>query len=176
VRVGILDIVAAGALAVALLMPGPSRPIRLLYNKDAASLTPRIAEAQARVAMDPRDGAAAAALAELLVRTRQTDWAIRAAVRAAATESPDAWRAMVAASAAHIDRYEIRQGLEWAEKALATCEKDGAACAVHERARLNLFVNALRAAFDSRIDPKRNPEGFTDAVERAVPLIRMGPR
>jgi hypothetical protein len=172
--VGLLDIVAAGALAVALLMPSPSRPIRPLYGKEAVSLAPRIAEAQARVALDPEDGTAAAALADLLVLARQTDWAIRAAVRAAPSESPDAWRAMVAASAAHVDRYEIRQGLEWAEKALAACEKDGAACADHERARLSLYAGALRAAFDSRIDPRRNPDGFTDAVQRAVPLIRLG--
>ena len=178
VRVGLLDFVAAGALVIALVMPSASRPIRPLYAKDAQALAPKIAEAQARVAANPTDGEAAAALADLLVRVRQTDWAIRVAARAATAPSPDAWRAMVAVSAAHVDRYEIREGLEWATRAIATCEAGaggtGAECADHERARLEMYASALRAAHESRIDPRRNPEGFTDAVSRAVPLIRIG--
>jgi hypothetical protein len=81
---------------------------------------------------------------------------------------------MVAVSTAHADRFEIRQALEWAEKAISACARDGAGCADHEVGRLEMYASALRAAHESRIDPKRNPEGFADVVERAVPLIRLG--
>lgn len=174
VRVGILDIVAAGALTVAVVLPSPSRPIKPAYVREVADLSPAIAEAQAEVAHDPRSGAAVARFADLLVRARQTDWAVRLASAASTMESPDRWRALVAASAAHVDRYEIREGLEWAQKAIAACEAPGSDCADYERAHLGLYERALRAAFDSRIDPKRNPKGFSDAVQRAAPLIRMG--
>jgi hypothetical protein len=174
VRVGILDIVAAGAFVVAAALPSPSRPIKPLYVREAAALGPTVGEAQAEVAHDPKSGAAVAKLADLLVRARQTDWAIRTAAAASTIDSPDRWRVLVAASAAHVDRLEIRQGLEWAEKALAACEAPGADCADFERARLALYERALRAAFDSHIDPKRNAKGFIDAVDRAAPLIRLG--
>lgn len=174
VRIGILDIVAAGSFVVAAVLPPPSRPIKPLYVREAAALAPRIAEAQAEVAHDGTDGEAVARLADFLVRARQTDWAIRIAVRASTIPSADRWRVLVAASAAHVDRFEIRQGLEWAEKALQACEEPGADCADFERARLALYERALRAAFDSHIDPKVNPKGFIDAVDRAAPLIRVG--
>jgi hypothetical protein len=173
VRVGLLDIVAAGALIVAVVLPSPSRPIKTLYVRDAADLGPRLGEAQAEVARAPRSGTAVAGLADLLVRARQTDWAIRVAA-AFQPETADRWRAHVAASAAHVDRFEIGPGLEWAARALAACEAPGADCAEHERARLALYEGALRAAHESQIDPKRNPKGFVDAVDRAVPLIRIG--
>jgi hypothetical protein len=169
-----LDIVAAGAFVVAAVLPSPSRPIKPLYVREAAALGPTLGEAQAEVAHDPSRGAAIARLTDLLVRTRQTDWAVRTAATGSTIESPDRWRVHVAASAAHVDRFEIRQGLEWAEKALSACEAPGSDCADYERARLILYEGALRAAFDSHIDPKKNPKGFVEAVDRAAPLIRLG--
>jgi hypothetical protein len=173
VRVGILDIVAVTALGLATLMPSPSRPIKPLYVGDATALGSALGEAQAEVAARPESGRAAARLADLLTRARQTDWAIRAATAAAAGRSPDRWRALVAASAAHVDRLEIGAGLQWAEKALAACEAPGAACAEHERVRLAVYEGALRAGLESHIDPRRNAKGFSDAVNRATPLIRI---
>jgi hypothetical protein len=176
-RVGLLDIVAVGAFLVALVLPSPSREVKSLYgytNAAQAVTVEDLAEAQAEVARDPASGAAAARLAELLVRARQTDWAVRAAVRPATADAADRWRALVALSAAYVDRLEIRSALEWAVRAVEACDADGAACAEHEQARLDLYHTALRAAWDSQIDPKVNRKGFADAARRAVPLIRVG--
>jgi hypothetical protein len=176
-RVGLLDIVAFGALLVAIVLPSPSREVKSLYGYTSATaaVTPaQIAEAQADVARDPASGAAAARLAELLVRARQTDWAVRAAVRPATASAPDRWRALVALSAAHVDRLEIRPALEWAVRAVEACDADGADCAEHQHVRLDMYHTALRAAFDSRIDPRVNRKGFVEAAQRAVPIIRVG--
>lgn len=174
VRFGVLDIAAAAAFALVALLPSPARPIRGLVSKDLASLAPRIAEAQADMARDPRDADAAARLADLLVRVRQTDWAVRVAARAAATPSPERWRAMVAVSAAHADRLEIPLAYEWARKALVACEEKDTDCPEFERGRLAMYERALEAAYQSGVDPKINPKGMNEAVEKAVPLIRMG--
>lgn len=176
-RVGVLDIVAAGALLVVLVLPSPSREIRALYGytNAAAAVTPaQIAEAQAEVARDPASGGAAARLAELLVRARQTDWAVRAAVRPATESGADRWRALVALSAAYIDRLEIRAALESAVRAIEACDADGAECADFQHARLDMYHAALRAAYESQIDPKVNKKGFAEAANRAVPIIRVG--
>jgi hypothetical protein len=176
-RVGLLDIVAATALFVAAVLPSPSRPVKPVhsYSRDGQTATPtELAEAQAEVARDPQSGGAAARLSELLVRARQTDWAVRAAVRPATGNAPDRWRALVALSAAFVDRLEIRAALEWAVRAVEACDAEGAACADHQHARLAMYHEALRAAFDSRIDPKVNRKGFAEAAARAVPIIRVG--
>ena len=174
--VGILDIAAAGALALVILLPSPSRPIKPQYVREMAALGPRIAEAQARVARAPGDTAAAAELADLLVRARQTDWAIRAAARGAMSEAPDTWRAQVAISAVHADRLELPLAGEWAHKALATCDAAATGCGDDDRGRLGMYVVALDAARASGADPKLNAKGMNDAVEKAVPLIRFGKR
>jgi hypothetical protein len=94
--------------------------------------------------------------------------------QASAEKGPERWRAMVAVSAAHADRLEIGPAYEWADKALAACDEEGAVCADYERMRLELYVAALKAGFDSGIDPQKNAAGFADAVRKAAPLIRIG--
>jgi hypothetical protein len=77
-------------------------------------------------------------------------------------------------SAAHADRLEIALAHEWASKAVEACEPAGADCPDYERARLEMYERAIAAAHESGADPRRNPRGMADAVERAVPLIRIG--
>jgi hypothetical protein len=174
VRVGLLDIAAFGGLIVALVLPTPSRPVTDLYVRQKAPMQGAIAEAQADLARDPRDGKVAARLVDLLVQARQTDWALRAGAQASVERSADRWRVMAAVSAAHVDRLEIGPAYEWADKALAACAEVGEACADFERARLEIYVAALKAGFDSGIDPRTNRQGFVDAVKKASPLIRLG--
>lgn len=180
-RLGILDVTAAVVFLVALALPAPARPVRPLYPKEQerelVGLETRLAGAQADLARDPGDAAAAARLAQLLVEAHQTDWAIRiasVAVEGPGAKSPERWRAAVAASAAHTQRREIGPALEWADRALAACGEPGAACPDYERARLETYAAALQAVHDSGIDARKNGRGMFDAVERAVPLIRIG--
>jgi hypothetical protein len=174
VRIGFLDISAAIFFLLALILPSPSRQVRPLYFKEAAALETPIAEAQAAVSRDPKDGAAAARLADLLVAAHQTDWAIRAGGVGAAAGAPNAWRAAVSVSAAYMDRKEIAPAYEWAAKALADC--DAAKCGDDDRTRLEMYATALRSVKDSGVDMKTSSKGVTEAVERAVPLIRLGKR
>ena len=172
-RVGLLDIAAAGALAGALLLPAPSREIQPLFSSDT-SLAPAIAKAQAEAQRSPPDGRAVARLADLLVRARQTDWAMRVAIAGAAVPSPGQWRPMVAASTTAAERADLLTAYAWAARALAVCEEPHSDCAELERGRLEIYVKALAAVVESGIDPVKNPKGFEDVVRKAVPLIRMG--
>jgi hypothetical protein len=168
----LLDIAALAVLVILIVLPMPSRAIDVLYVHDRAPLGPEIAEAQADLARHPDDAIAASRLSDLLVRARQTDWAVRVAARAAQVPSPQKWRAQVAAAAAQAERVEFGPALEWAQRAMATCEEPGQDCPDFEKARLEMYVNALRAGWDSGIDPRTNPQGFQDAVRKTAPVIR----
>lgn len=172
-RIGFLDISAAIFFLIALVLPSPSRALRPLYYKDVAALAPRIAEAQAAVGRDPKDGAAAARLTDLLVAAHQTDWAIRAGAIGAAAKSPTSWDAAASVSAAYMDRRDIGPAYEWATQALAACESSKA-CTDDDHVRLEVYTRALRSVHDSGIDIKKSSKGLDSAVERAVPLIRLG--
>ncbi len=172
-RIGLLDIAAVVVLVVLIVLPASGRSIQPLYVHDRASLGPQIAEAQADLARHPDDAVTASHLSDLLTRARQTDWAVRVAARASAVPSSQRWRAQVAASAAQADRVEFGPALEWAQRAIATCDEPGSDCPDFERGRLEMYVNALRAGWDSGIDPRTNPQGFQDAVRRTAPLIKL---
>jgi hypothetical protein len=172
VRFGFFDLFAAVALVLALVLPMPSREARPLYSKEGRALESQIAEAQAAVARDANDGAAAARLADVLVAAHQTDWAIRIAAAAAEPKWPTSWRAAVAASAAYMDRREIAPAYEWAARAQSLCETGD--CPDDDRVRLDVYAAALRSVRDSGIDVKKSSKGVDDAALRAVPLIRLG--
>jgi len=173
-KLGLIDLGAAVAFVIALVLPPPAKSLRPLYFKEQSALELPIAEAQAAVAHDGKDGVAAARLADLLVVAHQSDWAIRIGAVTAATGSPTSWRAAVGVSAAYMDRKEIGPAYEWAVRAGQGCEAPGAACSDDDRVRLEMYVTALRSVRDSGIDVKKTSKGVNDAVERAVPLIRLG--
>jgi hypothetical protein len=175
VRIGFLDLSAAILLGLALVIPSPARAVRALYFKPQAALATQIAEAQAALSRDPKDGVAAASLADLLVAAHQTDWAIRTGAVAADSGSPTAWRAAVSVSAAYMDRRDIGPAYEWAARALTACEAAPAdACGDDDRGRVEMYARALRAVRDSGVDVKKSSKGIIEAVDRAVPLIRLG--
>ena len=171
-RVGFFDLFAAVALVLVLVLPAPGRQARSLYFKEQRALATRIAEAQAAVARDPKDGVAAARLADLLVEAHQSDWAIRVAALGAEARAPASWRAAMAASAAYMDRKDIAPASEWAARSLALC--DSGDCTDDDRVRLQMVATALRSVLDSGVEVKKSAKGVSDAVERAVPLIRLG--
>lgn len=174
-RIGFLDLSAAILLGLALVIPSPARAVRPLYFKPQAALETQIAEAQAAVSRDPKDGVAAARLTDLLVAAHQTDWAIRTGAVATEAASPTSWRAAVSVSAAYMDRRDIGPATEWAARALSACDVAPAdACGDDDRARLEMYAKALRAVRDSGVDVKKTSKGVSEAVDRAVPLIRLG--
>jgi hypothetical protein len=174
-RVGLLDVGAAGALLVALVLPGPSLPVRSLYTEAERPNVERLAEAQADLARSPDDGRAAAVLADALERLRQSDWAVSAAAAASEIPGPDRWRALLAVSAAYGQRLAIAPATEWARRALKACQAPDARCADFERMRVEMYVTGLEAGLASGLDPRREAKRFEEAVQRAAPLLRVRP-
>lgn len=174
-RVGLLDISALGVAVVAIILPPRAQPVDPLYAEPQTSRT--LAALQADLVRDPKDGAAAQRLAEALSDADQSDWALRVAGQAAvnAQGAPTGWRALLAVSAIHADRLEIKDAADWAEKSLGACDAQGAACLPHERVRLQTYATALRTGVESGIDPRVDPRGFADAVTAKLPTVRVRP-
>lgn len=178
-RVGILDIGAAGVVLVAILLPAPSKPIRPVYGDRGAAVGAELAVAQGDHARAPRDPQALQRLVELLLQAGQRDWALRVAGDAHGhADACDKWWPALMVSVAHTERLDVKEAYEWAERALEHCRADGCpdACGGGWRGRLEIFSAQLKAGLDSGIDPRTNPTRFREAIERAVPMIRVGPR
>lgn len=175
VRIGLIDICAAAVVLVVIVLPTPRRPVKPDYeSKTPEVVAERIAGAQAALLRHPTNGEAAETLAHELQAVRQTDWALR--VAGAVGSDPQAkmrWKALLATSAVHVDRLEIGPAHEWAEKAYTACTEDRETCLEHDRVRLEIYAEALKAGKESGIDPREDPRGFDSAVRRATPMIHL---
>jgi hypothetical protein len=124
----------------------------------------------------PEDGAAVDDLSRRLGLVGEKDWAIMVAVHGSsrASQSPSRWRALLAASVAFIDRLDVVPALDYANRALSACEDHPPACPSWEQIRMKLYQAHLDAGVASGIDPRRNPEAFRRAGERALRQIHIG--
>jgi hypothetical protein len=176
--VGIIDIGVAAVILV-----GLGLPPREMYASAPARGTEAeqfgLAVAEARTMAHPDDGAAVAELSRRLGAAGFKDWAIEAAVRGSerAKPSPTQWRALLAASVALVDRYDVVPGLAYANRALSACEAEHTACPSWEQVRMKLYQEHLDAGVASGIDPHKGPDAvraFRRAGERALRQIRLG--
>jgi hypothetical protein len=177
-RVSIIDVSAAVLVAVVLLLPGREPHLREVYRGAAAEDLRELALQQGTLVERPGDGAAADQLAAVLGRLGQSDWAVRVAGHAARVASPTRWRALLALSAAHADRVEVREAHAAAQAALAACDAPGADCPAHERVRMAVYFQQLDKGLRSGIDPRVEPERFRRYVSTAVPraTVRGAPQ
>lgn len=136
-----------------------------------------LALAEARTIAHPEDGAAIGELARRLGESAFKDWAIEASVHGAerAKSSPSAWRALLAASVAYVDKIDVIPGLDYANRALAACHQSTDACPSWEEIRMKLYQQHLDAGVKSGIDPRQNPKGFRAAGEAGLRTIRITP-
>ena len=174
-RIGVLDIAAAIVLLVVLIIPGRASQIDRAYQAEGEQLR-EIALHQARLAADPGDAESAAKLAELLTATGQTDWAVQVAGEASQHSATSAWRALLAISTAHAERIEVLPAHEYARRALEACEALGIGpdrCPAPEHARLSVYHDQLEAGVRSGINPRTDPQGFQEAILRAVIMVRV---
>lgn len=134
-----------------------------------------LALAEARTIAHPEDGAAVGELARRLGESAFKDWAIEASVHGAerAKSSPSAWRALLAASVAYVDKIDVIPGLDYANRALAACHQSATACPSWEEIRMKLYQQHLDAGVASGIDPRQNPKGFRAAGEAGLRTIRI---
>lgn len=176
------DVGVVAVFAVALLLPP-----RVMYasdvvkGDDAARFA--IALAEARTIARPDDGLAVEDLGRKLGEAGLKDWAIEATVRASerAKGSPTRWRALIAASVAYVDMLEVVPALDYANRALASCEStrergDAAGCPSWEEVRMRLYQQNLDAGVKSGIDPKVDVAGFRNAGQAALRHIYIGGR
>ncbi len=154
-------------------------PARQMYAQAAAkgddSAQFALALAEARTIAHPDDGAATSDFARRLGEAAFKDWAIEAAVHGAerAKASPSGWRALLAASVAYVDKIDVIPALDYANRALAACHAQGAACPSWEEIRMSLYQQHLDAGVQSGIDPHQNPKGFRAAGEAGLRTIRL---
>jgi len=134
-----------------------------------------LALAEARSIAHPDDGAAVGELARRLGEASFKDWAVEAAVHGAerAKSSTSAWRALLAASVAYVDKIDVIPALDYANRALAACHLQSEACPSWEEIRMKLYQQHLDAGVQSGIDPRHNPKGFRAAGEAGLRSIRL---
>ena len=177
-RVSFVDIAVLAVVAVAIFLPP-----REMYAQNAIKGDEfGVALAEARTMATPNDGRAIEDFTRKLGEAGLKDWAIEAAVRMSdrAKDSPTRWRALIAASVAYIEKLDAKNALEYADRALASCEAtrekgDSAACPSWEEIRMRLYQQNLSAGVKAGVDPKLDPAGFRAAGEKALRHIRLGP-
>jgi len=169
-------------IAVAVLLPAREMYAGNAMKGDAQAQF-AVALAEARTMARPDDGFALEDFAKQLGRADQKDWAVEVSVRGSerAKESPTRWRALIAASVAYIEKLDVVQALDYANRALAACETtrekgNAAACPSWEEVRMRLYQQHLDAGVQSKIDPRLDPAGFRRAGESALRHIYIGGR
>src|SRR5574338_57442 len=174
----LVDFAVIAVVAVALFLPP-----REMYAENAIKGDEfGVALAEARTMAAPGDGKAVGDFTRKLGEAGLKDWAIETSVRLSdrAKDSPTRWRALIAASVAHIEMLDVVPALDYANRALAACEAtrekgDAAACPSWEEIRMRLYQQHLDAGVKSGIDPHVDPAGFRRAGEAALRQIRLGP-
>jgi hypothetical protein len=175
--VGIVDIGILAVILVAILLPAREVKVSAAVKGGEADRF-ALALAEARTLARPDDGAAIAALAQRLGAAGFKDWAIEAAVRGGERmkQSPTRWRALLAASVAFADRVDVVPALDYANRALAACDDQFAACPSWEQVRMRIYQQHLDAGVKSGIDPRRDPDGFRRAGESGLRQVHVGGR
>jgi hypothetical protein len=176
--VGFVDLGVATLVLVYLALP-PREIFASSAHGGSAGEPFALALAEARTIAHPEDGAAIDELSRRLDAEGAKDWAIEIAVRGSqrAGQSPTRWRALLAASVAFVDRLDVVPGLDYANRALAACDEQRAACPSWEQVRMKLYQQHLDAGVKSGIDPHRGPEAaqaFRRAGESALRQIHLG--
>jgi len=176
----IVDLGVLTVAAVALFLPAREMyAASAIKGDDKAQFA--VALAEARTLARPADGLAAEDLARKLSEAGLKDWAIESSVKASdrSKDSPTRWRALLAASVAYVEKVEVVEALDYANRALAACETsrekgDAAACPSWERIRMRLYQEPLSTGLKSKIDPKLDPAGFRRAGQAALRQIYIG--
>jgi hypothetical protein len=175
----LIDLGILTVVAVALLLPAREMSAKPVVAGDDAQQF-ALALAEAKTIARPGDGLAAEDFGRRLGEANQKDWSIEAMVRASehAKDSPTRWRALLAASVAFVDKLDVQNGLDYANRALNACQAardkgEANACPDAEEIRMQLYQKALDAGVKSKKDPRTDPEGFRRAGEAGLLQVRL---
>jgi hypothetical protein len=176
--VGLVDLGVLTVIAVFVVLPPRAQYTSTVVKGDEW----RLALAEARTMAKPGDGAAVDELTHELDDAQQKDWAIDYAVLASerAKDSPTRWRALLAASTAFVDRFDVVPGLDYANRALNACsaarDRDPTACPNPDQVRMELYQANLAAGVKSGFNPRTERLRFMKAGESALLQIHLDPR
>lgn len=172
--VGFVDLAVLTVILVAIVLP-PREMYASAAQKAPEAEQFALALAEARAMAKPTDAVAQAELARLLSKAGFVDWAIETALEGVARteKSPEAWRTLLAASIAYVDRLDVNPALDYANKALTACAYAGPACPSWEQVRIKFYQAHLEAGVASGIDPRRDPKGFQQAGQSSLRMIRL---
>jgi hypothetical protein len=176
--VGLVDLGVLTVVVVNLVLPPRAQYTRPVVKGDEW----RLALAEARTIAKPGDGAAVDELTHELDDAQQKDWAIDFSVLASerAKDSPTRWRALLAASTAFVDRFDVVPGLDYANRALNACsavrDRDPDACPNPDQVRMELYQANLAAGVKSGYNPRTDRLKFMKAGESALLQIHLDPR
>jgi hypothetical protein len=176
--VGLVDLGVLTVIAVNLILPPRAQYTSPVVKGDEW----RLALAEARTMAKPGDGAAVDELTHELDDAQQKDWAIDFSVLASerAKDSPSRWRALLAASTAYVDRFDVVPGLDYANRALNECsavrDRDPSACPNPDQVRMELYQANLAAGVKSGFNPRTERLKFMKAGESALLQIHLDPR
>ncbi len=178
----LVDVAVITVIAVAVFLPAREMYAASTIKGDGQAQF-AVALAEARTMARPDDGLAIEDFAKKLGRVDQKDWAVEVSVKGSerAKESPTRWRALIAASVAYVEKLEVVEALDYANRALAACETarekgNAAACPSWEEVRMRLYQQHLDAGVQSKIDPRLDAAGFRRAGESALRHIYIGGR
>lgn len=171
---GLIDIAILTIVLVMIVLPARQMYASAAHKGDDAAQF-KLALSEARTMAQPADGTYAADLARQLGDASFKDWAIEVAVDGAlrARGTPSEWRALLAASIAYVDHLDVKAALDYANRALTTCQAIQGGCPSWEEVRMKLYHQHLDAGVKSGIDPHHDPKGFRTAGESAVRTIRL---
>lgn len=176
--VGLVDLGVLTVIAVFAILPPRAQYTSPVVKGDEWKL----ALAEARTLAKPGDGAAVDELTHELDDAQQKDWAIDFAVLASdrAKDSPTRWRALLAASTAFVDRFDVVPGLDYANRALNACsaarDREPGACPNPDQVRMELYQANLAAGVKSGFNPRTDRLKFMKAGESALLQIHLDPR
>jgi hypothetical protein len=175
--INLVDFGVLAVVAVAIFLPA-----REMYAENAIKGDEfPIALAEARTIARPGDGKAIEDFIRTLSEAGMKDWAVEASVRLSerAKDSPTRWRALIATSAAYMEKLDAKAALEYANGALAACVQaraaDSSVCPTWEEVRMQIYQQHLDAGVKSGIDPRLDPVGFRNAGQSTVRHWRIGP-
>lgn len=176
--VGLVDLGVLTVIAVFVILPPRAQYTSPVVKGDEWKL----ALAEARTLAQPADGAAVDELTHELDDAQQKDWAIDFAVLASdrAKDSPTRWRALLAASTAFVDRFDVVPGLDYANRALNACsaarDREPGACPNPDQVRMELYQANLAAGVKSGFNPRTERLKFMKAGESALLQIHLDVR
>ena len=172
--VGLVDLGIVTVVAAGIAMP-PREMFASPALKANEQATFALALAEARTIAQPTDTNRASDYSHRLDAAGFKDWAVEAGSDGAerASAAPDRWRALFATSIAYINRLEPKPALDYANRALTTCQSVGeAGCPSWENTRIRILRDYLVSARD--IDPKKDPQKFLKMGDGGIRTIRIG--